>query len=438
MRLPVIPAGAVRVLWPDGREQRARLASLGKAGGAGEVYALEGQEHLVAKLYHAALGRPQLSRYERRIGWMVRHRPQLPPVAPEHSWVVQLAWPVATVIRGGAFAGFVMEKIDFERTLELDYLLTRRQAAQEGFEADFGRLVTVCHNLASVVNSLHTQDIAVVDLKPINLKVYKAELYVSILDCDGFRLPAGGSAGEAPQVTPEYLAPEFHGRAVTDARAQDRFALATIIFRLLNYGIHPYAGVAGEGHTVPAELAGRIREGLYPYGRLSHGIVRPGPASVHECFPGELRELFDRAFAPGSTGRASAHEWVTVLGGYANPRAGRMSRCELGHLQFAGQACPSCLREGVIGRHARRRQRYVARVAAVVERRRAAAQSAPFATPRAPGAGGATGPAFQSPAPYQGSFGNLQMAPVLRSLRNMISTEILWVVGLIVTLWWVQ
>jgi hypothetical protein len=34
-------------------------------------------------------------------------------------------------------------------TRELAHLLTRRQAAAEGFAVDFGKLLTVCYNLAS-------------------------------------------------------------------------------------------------------------------------------------------------------------------------------------------------------------------------------------------------------------------------------------------------
>ncbi|HYA66372.1 MAG TPA: hypothetical protein VEE84_06770, partial [Burkholderiaceae bacterium] len=38
----------------------------------------------------------------------------------------------------------------------------------------------------------------------------------------------------------------------------------------------------------------------------------------------------------------------------------------------------------------------------------------------------------------QGQFNIVQMAPVTKSIRNVISTEILWTIGLIITYWWLK
>src|SRR5208282_3238358 len=104
-----------------------------------------------------------LAQYQRKIGWMADYRPLLPDVPLAYAGIVQLAWPEAQIMRRSQFAGFVMRKIDFERTLELDYLLNRRQAAQEGFDADYGKLATIAFNLASLINCLHDKRIAIVD-----------------------------------------------------------------------------------------------------------------------------------------------------------------------------------------------------------------------------------------------------------------------------------
>ena len=417
-----------RVVWPHGASEPVRLRDIGKAGGAGAVFAIENWPGHVAKIYHATIGAAQLGQYERKLRWMIRNRPELARIPPEHAGVVQLAWPVGLIMQDSRFAGFLMEKVDFDRTLELDYLLTRRQAAAEGFEADFGKLVTVCHNLAALVHCLHLRKIAVVDLKPINLKVYKSALFVSILDCDGFQIYADGFVSEAPQVTPEYLAPEFHGKAVTDPEAQDAFALATIIFRLLNFGIHPYAGIATARTPYPQELAGRIQLGLYPYGRRPSALVRATPASVHECFPDGIRALFDRSFAPAGGNRTSAGEWAELLGGFASRSGGRMAHCPRGHLQFAGKPCPTCVREGIIRGHVERQKRFVPRLkvapvrAAVFMRRTLrGTHSSPFQAALA-----------------QAQLNPLQMAPINLSIRNVIAIEIAWTLGLIISYWWLK
>jgi DNA-binding helix-hairpin-helix protein with protein kinase domain len=427
VRAPVLGT-PVRLAWPGGRIERARLLDIGKSGGAGEVFAVEGRPDLVAKIYHPTIPKAQLAHYEQKLRWMIAHPPELPAIPPAFAGIVQLAWPVALAAGEAGFAGFVMEKIDFERTLEIDYLLTRRQAAGEGFEVDFGKLVTVCHNLASLIHCLHGRRIAVVDLKPINLKVYKSELYVSILDCDGFTLHAEGFVSEAPQVTPEYLAPEFHGRAVTDPQAQDAFALATIVFRLLNFGIHPYTGVAARGVSYPPELAGRISERLYPYGRQPSAKVAPAPASVHACFPDELRELFDRSFAGPPGARARAYEWAELLRGYADRGSGRLVACERGHLQFAGKPCPTCLRETILAGHRARQRRFVTRLQASPARAARYVRKAIQGTHSSP---------FQA-ALAQGPLNIVQMAPVTLSIRNTLAVEIVWALCLAVTYWWLH
>lgn len=419
---------AVRLAWPGGRTDHAQLRAIGRSGGAGEVFAVADRPDLVVKIYHAALGDAQLAKYERKIRWMLANRPQLPPIPPPFAGIVQLAWPVALVTRNGRFAGFAMEKVDFDRTLELDYLLTRRQAAAEGFAVDFGKLVTVCYNLAVLLDCLHGKRIAVVDLKPINLKVYKAELYVSILDCDGFHIHADDFVSEAPQVTPEYLAPEFHGTAVTRPEVQDGFALATIVFRLLNYGIHPYAGIAAGRQAYPSELAGRIKLGLYPYGRIPLARVRAAPASVHECFPDALRDLFDRSFVPLAGSRVSAREWAGVLGGFARRDSGAMNLCPAGHRQFAGLPCPTCRREGILQGHRVRHRAFKARIRATPTRAVSYVRKSLRGTHSSP---------FQA-ALAQGQLQTVQLTPVLLPLRNVLAIELLWTLGLVVTYWWLQ
>ncbi len=419
---------AVRLLWPDGKSERVRLRSIGKSGGAGEVFTIEDRPAYVAKIYHATIRGAQLAQYTRKIEWMIRNKPDLPAIPAQYRGIVQLAWPVALVTSESRFAGFVMEKIDFDRTMELDYLLTRRQAADEGFEVDFGKLVTVCYNLASLIDCLHGKSIAVVDLKPINVKVYKSELYVSILDCDGFHIYSEGYVSEAPQVTPEYLAPEFHDRPVTHPHLQDRFALATIIFRLLNYGIHPFASIPAGRAAVPTELAGRIRQGLYPYGKVPRSDIRAAPASVHESFPDAIRELFDRSFAAGSGSRASAREWAAVLGAFASKSAGNMSRCAKGHLQFSGRPCPTCRRETIIQGHVERQKRFMTRL-----------QTSPakaITYVRRTLKGTHTSP-FQA-ALAQVQLSTLQLTPVTLSIRNVVAIEILWSIGLLITYWWLR
>jgi DNA-binding helix-hairpin-helix protein with protein kinase domain len=420
------PEELVLLRWAGQRSELVRLTATGKSGGAGEIFAIDGKPGLLAKIYHTATPAAQLEQYRQKIQWMLDNPPELPAVAPEYQDIVQLAWPVALVLRSSRFVGFAMRKIAFDRTLELDYLLNRRQSAHEGFDADYGKLVTVSFNLAAIIHCLHDKRIAVVDLKPMNVKVYKSELYVSVLDCDGFHIDTEEFRSDAPQVTPEYLAPEFHDKVVARPQAQDRFALATIIFRLLNFGIHPFTGVSAERSHYPPDLAGRIKLGLYPYGKSGHRRVRKAPASVHEALPDRLRELFDRAFAAGGWSRPSPHEWTEALAPYANKLSGSLSPCEQGHLRFTGRPCPTCLRAALIQGAEVRRRSFLARVQTAPLRTLNYIKKTLRQTHSSP---------FQA-ALAQKSFATVQLAASTLSTRNSIALEILWIGGLLITYWW--
>jgi eukaryotic-like serine/threonine-protein kinase len=405
------------------------LDATGKSGGAGEIFSIGSKPGFVAKIYHATTSQEHLARYRHKIQWMVDYQPALPQVPAEYQDIVQLAWPEALILRQSRFVGFAMRKIAFDRTLELDYLLNRRQSAQEGFDADYGKLVTVSFNLASIINSLHEKRIAIVDLKPMNVKVYKESLYVSILDCDGFHIATDEFRSDAPQVTPEYLAPEFHDKTVAQPEAQDRFALATIIFRLLNYGIHPFSGVASDRSNYPPELAGRIKQGLYPYGKIANTHVRKVPASVHEAFPDTLRELFDRAFAYSGYSRPSAHEWIDALAIYASKQHGQMSPCSKGHLRFSGRPCPTCMRDALIEGAEVRRRSFITRLQTAPARTLKYVQKTLRQTHSSP---------FQA-ALAQAQLTALQLAPPAPiSTRNAIALEILWISGLLIAYWWTR
>ena len=412
--------------WPDGRQVPVRLQALGKSGGAGEVFSLADDATLVAKLYHDSIQPEQLRQYERKIAWMMDHVPVLPPAGDRAERIVQLAWPLAQVLRNGRFAGFLMEKVDFERTIELDYLLTHRQAEREGFAVDMGKLIAVCFNLASVLNSLHHSGIFVVDLKPVNIKVYKQALYVAILDCDGFQITHREFQCDAPQVTPEYLAPECQRGAVTQPRAQDCFALATIIFRLLNFGIHPYSGIATGGHGLPVELAARIRDRLFAYGTQAHPRIRPVPASAHLCLPPVLRQHFDSAFSADAAKRPTAGQWVDTLQFFARRDMGALVACAQGHLHFPPLPCPMCLRGQLLQGHALRRQRFVARM------QRSPARVARYVRNAIRGT---------QVSPFQAALAQAQWQPVqvqasVLPLRQAFSVEIAWLAGLAVSIWW--
>ncbi|WP_425251471.1 hypothetical protein ACPJXG_14540 [Janthinobacterium sp. NFX145] len=337
-------------IWLD-KVRTLVLGKLIKSGGAGSVYLLPGAPAQVAKLYHPHLDR---AANRRKLEAMLELSPELPDQLENGKRYVQIAWPQAAVFDGqGGFAGFVMPLLDMAQTAELEQIMQERQARAAGLPTGLGPKLTLAANLAAVIDALHQQQHYVVDLKPVNLRFYRDSLYIAMLDCDGFSIQGHAERFPAEQFTADYLAPEFQrkGMPAGTEMAQDRFALAVVIFQLLNFGIHPYSGRPGNAQ-VATDIPGRIRDGCYAYGVKRHKQLAPNATSGHALMPPELRAMFDRAFSPSpKPQRPSAADWAQLLRGYAQRSGGKLVICAVNpeHQHFAGQGCAACARDKVIG-----------------------------------------------------------------------------------------
>jgi DNA-binding helix-hairpin-helix protein with protein kinase domain len=343
----VSQAGAVISLVDvGGKARKVKLHQELASGGAGIVFSVQGEPGTVVKIYRQETLRQEGSDYEAKIVCMLEHVPALPTVGD----FVQIAWPFALANdSAGRFIGFAMPTVDFQKTDLLESMLQPKQAELRNLRSDLGARITVAANLAEVVSAIHKQGHKIVDLKPPNLRFYRKELYVAVLDCDGFDISVPGRSHSAPQATPEYLAPEYHQNAIADPEPQDRFALAVIIFRILNFGIHPYDGLAND-KAVPTDREGKVSRGLYPYGIKSISAVSPLPVSAHQTFPSELRQYFDKAFSAQPSMRPSAREWSGALRKYAEIKNALLAPCNAKHLWFTGRPCGECHRDRKLNR----------------------------------------------------------------------------------------
>ena len=210
--------------------------------------------------------------------------------------------------------------------------------------------------------------------------------------------------------------------------ATDRFALATIVFRLLNFGIHPYSGVAKGDRRIPEELAARIRQHLYAYAFSAHPRLGPVPASTHHCLPPALRELFDRAFSAQTRSRPSAADWIHALQAFARRDQAALVPCDQGHLHFAQFPCPLCVRGGLLQGHAARRQRFLARAQLSPKRVARYVRNTIRGTQVSP---------FQA-ALAQAQWQTVQLAPNQLPLHQAYSIEFAWIAGLLISIWWLK
>ena len=339
----------------DVRRAPLTLGRLIKSGGAGSVFLLKERPLEVAKLYHPSV---DTRVYERKLKAMLELSPDLPDVQEKGVRHVQIAWPTGLLHdRSGRFIGFSMPVLDIAATSDLEHVLQERQARAEGLPTALGAKAALAANLAVMLAALHRRQHYVVDLKPLNVRFYRKSFFIAMLDCDGFSIQGKEERFPAGQVTTDYLAPEFQQRGVKAGQeeAQDRFALAVMVFQLLNSGLHPYSGRPQDA-SVPSDLPGRIAANLYPYGRGRGNMrLQPSPVSGHQAFPEALRQMFDRAFSDRPGQRPSAEEWASLLQSYARRSAGMLVKCgkDASHQHFSGMPCAACARKTLLANSAR-------------------------------------------------------------------------------------
>ena len=319
--------------------------------GAGDgVYSVPLSREIVAMI-HADGTDPAIR--ERKIEAMLKLPPALPDIVEDGERFVRIAWPVASLHdRSRRFAGFLMPAVDMQATSPLASVLHEDQARAEGLPTSLGAKINLAARLAVAITELHQLDHRVVHLSPANLRFHRQSLHLAVIGCERFSIRAARerfAAGPGPAgIAFDYLAPEFqHGPPPPGKEeTQDRFALAVLVFQLLNFGIHPFDGEPTR-NEVPADIPGRIARNCYAYGATPHAELEPSPDSGHLAMPKELRSLFDRAFAADGRARPPAQEWSTWLQFYAIPSNNCVVVCgaNVNHHHFADLPCAACVRD---------------------------------------------------------------------------------------------
>ena len=316
-------------------------------GATGTIHRVPGEPGIVVKLYTAS---KHMAEYREKIAAMLAAVPNLPPFSHHGRPYVQIAWPTAGVIDGyGEFRGFVMPEVNLDVSTVLGNILQKSARKSKRLPEFYGARVLLAANLAALMAELHVLGHYMVDMKPANMRFYPQACYMAILDTDGFSI-RGDRRLPARHYSEEYIAPEAQGKKPEQlGLQQDLFAMAIIIFRLLNNGIHPYQGIDVERFDNPTTLQDCIFAGLYAYGWARHRRVKPLRASIHEFLEDQTRELFDRAFTPGQNCPTAA-EWRDHLSGLVkNKTLLKCSKNPNDHAHFS-KGCGLCaLEQGVAG-----------------------------------------------------------------------------------------
>ena len=177
------------------------------SGGAGEIWTIKKHPNFVAKIYHDHV---DFSEYEKKIRAMIDNKPDFETHKLFGKLYPECTWPISRIEDSGKFKGYIMPQIDFSSSATLGRFLNKKSRDVDGLTGFLGHRFTIAHNLALNVSKIHQRNHLIVDLKPQNILIQKQELFVSVLDTDGFTIVSeDGETFPAQQFTPEYVAPEF-------------------------------------------------------------------------------------------------------------------------------------------------------------------------------------------------------------------------------------
>ena len=330
-------------LYPDGHNERVVLGEMiNKGGAAGKIYRDMSHPNSVAKIFHE---KERSGTNRQKLEAMLHNRPNIPSITDDenHKEYHQIAWPTALLEDTQGFCiGYLMPWINTDEAISLDYLLQKAVRRNLGLSERYLDRVFAAYNITSVVAALHACGHYIVDLKPSNVSVYKQNMLVVAFDCDGFSIKGeNGARYPAEFVSEEYIYPEGMQQTCEEmGEEQDKFALAVIIFKLLNEGIHPFSGTPRKANENMLSIQERIAGYHYAYGFWPDTYQQPHPYSIHDYLDKETMNLFERAFTKGNE-RPSALEWQTHL----DYLLSHFKRCkkDKNHIYFTPKGCGLCM-----------------------------------------------------------------------------------------------
>lgn len=319
LRVGKIPEAGDRVRLVGGHE--FHLGALISAGGEGSIYEtqLAGQ---VCKIYH----RNRLTNLKKRkIELMVSRRIDR----------AGICWPTEVVTDGaGEFVGYLMPRASgtpMQKAMFVKPVLEKKFPNWQRRD-----LVNVAKTFIDHISYLHSLNIIVGDINPLNLLVTEDSTQLWIVDTDSFQI----EDFPCPVGTINFTPPEIQGRNYSEfLRTIDHelFAVATMIFMILLPGKPPYSQ---QGGGTPADNI-KSKNFPYPFAReAAKGLQQASPKSAPQGtwqfiwgnLPYRLREAFYSTFREDK--RTTVEEWTDLLIEYRNQLDQGFHSNELFPLQF--------------------------------------------------------------------------------------------------------
>ena len=264
-------------------------------GKEGSVYAVEGEPHLVAKIF--------------KKGKVTTHRKEKVELMVQHKvWLPGVCFPESILTYEGEFVGFTMQRA--QDAIVLNDTIFIPQELERLYPGWTRRdLVDVCLSFLERVKSLHEVNIIIGDINPNNVMLGNGKeawiIDIDSVQVNGYPCPVGWD---------EFTAPEILG-GVQGLRSieHEQFAIAVMLFMIMMTGTFPYEN-SGSDDTIQI-----IKSGLFPYGfdgRSERGLQPPLRwLCVWSHLSRDLKRLFWNSFhRDGSryqpANRVTVEEWI--------------------------------------------------------------------------------------------------------------------------------
>lgn len=290
--------------------QRINLGTELAKGGEGIVFDVQGDQRIVAKIYHDS---------KLKTGNELEAKLQAMLVNPPQDQAI--VWPTDLLYDGKKFVGYLMPRL--HQTINLFELYNPQQRQTKFPGTDWKYLHAVARNLAAAFLVLHQASYVMGDVNQKNVLV-EANGIIRLVDTDSFQVrDRNGRIFRCSVGVPDYTPPEMCHKDLSKIDRntnQDAFGLGVLIFQLLMEGFHPFSGAPkNPAFSVQQPIMEYcIEHGIFPYDSKSQNSYDPPPnahdfTSLHPA----VQKLFIKCFIGGHSdpsSRPSAAEWYNALG----------------------------------------------------------------------------------------------------------------------------
>lgn len=260
-----------------------RLTEKISEGGEGCVYNTSKSGGAVAKIY-----------FDKKL--TIHKQSKIDALIASGLSIEGVCFPTAHLYNSkGAFVGYLMPKADGKK---LDVSVFKGEGGMGRYFASWTRqdLVNLAISILTIIKKIHESGILIGDINGSNILV-KSPTEVYFVDTDSFQI----NDYPCPVGTMEFTAPEIQGKNYNSflrTIGNENFAVAVLLFRLMMFGLNPYAQQGG------AEIEHNIRTGdfSFPYKEKSNNKIPKGDWCYfwsHLFF--KLKEHFYFTFRKGET-----------------------------------------------------------------------------------------------------------------------------------------